>query len=32
MTETPNLALPYFTIPFVIKIDACGTGLGAVLM
>jgi hypothetical protein len=32
MTETPILALPDFTLPFVIETNACDTGLGAVLM
>lgn len=32
MTSSPVLALPNFTKPFTIEVDACGTGLGAILM
>jgi hypothetical protein len=32
MTETPVLIIPDFSEPFVIKTDACATGVGAVLM
>lgn len=32
MSNTPVLALPYFSKPFFIETDACGTGMGAVLI
>lgn len=32
MTSCPVLALPDFSLLFTIEVDACATGLGAVLM
>lgn len=32
MSTTPILALPNFSLEFVIKADACGVGIGDVLM
>lgn len=32
MISAPVLRLPDFSLPFIVKTDACGTGIGAVLM
>lgn len=31
LTSTPILALPDFSLPFIVTVDACGFGLGAML-
>jgi hypothetical protein len=32
MTKTPVLALPNYKEPFILEVDACGYGIGVVLM
>lgn len=32
LTFSPILALPNYTILFIVKVDACGTGIGVVLL